>query len=265
LARPGRENQRGGGVMEKMTAHDINVALAKKHTEDFFITEVKNGPTWFVDELLRMDAVAIKKSWTKPCVTIYEVKVDRQDFLRDSKWPQYIEYCHRFYFACPKDLIKPEDIPDPRVGLIWVYENGNIRTVKPVPMRPIEIPSWFFQYIVFSKIDSDRIPFYSKKEEYIQAFIDHKISCRELSNHVKSALITKLSELEEELQRLQGLKNRLEEYEEIQKVFRTRNLFWNTIENLSSLLDDAEKYQRSIREIEAFKYAAEKVAKIEVK
>jgi hypothetical protein len=48
------------------------------------MTEVKNGPTQW-GKHYRMDAVAIKKSWANPCITCYEVKVDRQDFLRDEK------------------------------------------------------------------------------------------------------------------------------------------------------------------------------------
>lgn len=249
--------------MGKLTAHDINVALAKKHTQDFFITECKNGPTWFMDESLRMDAVAIKKSWVKPCVSIYEVKVDRQDFLRDNKWPQYLEYCHRFYFACPKDLITPEDIPDPRVGLVWVYENGNIRTVKPIPMRAIEVPPWFFQYIVFSKIDSDRIPFFSERKDYIQAYIDNKISGRALSYHLSSTMVKRMAELEEKVDDLLEVEQSLDEYKEIKKIFQRHHLYWNTLESLESLLNDAEKYQKTLRVIEQFKQAADNVSKIE--
>ncbi|WP_208112793.1 MmcB family DNA repair protein [Aureibacillus halotolerans] len=45
-------------------------------------------------------------------ITVYEIKVSRSDFLRDDKWPAYKNQCHRFFFVCPKDLIKPEELPD---------------------------------------------------------------------------------------------------------------------------------------------------------
>ena len=35
---------------------------------------------------------------------IVEIKSTRADFLADSKWPQYQDYCDRFFFACPVGL-----------------------------------------------------------------------------------------------------------------------------------------------------------------
>lgn len=182
-----------------MTANQIEIALAKKHSEDFFITECKNGSTWF-SRHLRMDAIAIKKSWANPCVTAYEVKISRNDFLRDDKWPGYLEYCNRFYFACPEHLIEKSDIPDSRVGLVWIYESGACRTVKTVPVRPTEIPGDFFKYILFSRLDGDRIPFYSTQAEYAKDFILHKKDARELGYHFSSALIKRCAELETQIQ-----------------------------------------------------------------
>jgi len=34
-------------------------------------------------------------------ITIVEVKVARADLLGDMKWPQYLDYCARFYWAVP--------------------------------------------------------------------------------------------------------------------------------------------------------------------
>jgi hypothetical protein len=47
----------------------------------------------------------------------YEIKMTRQDFLQDKKWPEYLKYCTRFYFAAPKGIIKLEELP-PKIGLI---------------------------------------------------------------------------------------------------------------------------------------------------
>ena len=45
-------------------------------------------------------------------VVIVEVKSSLQDFRSDAKWPEYREYCDRFYFAVAEDFPRhaiPED------------------------------------------------------------------------------------------------------------------------------------------------------------
>lgn len=67
--------------MEKkpVTALEIKKALAKKHYLDFFITECKSGPTQIAPAgtLKILDGLAIKKNWTAPCFTGYEIKISR--------------------------------------------------------------------------------------------------------------------------------------------------------------------------------------------
>lgn len=73
-------------MMSKTTsvrADEIKRALSKRHTDDLFLTEVKTSATWSNKELLKFNAFAIKKSWAKPRLTGYEVKVSRADFLND--------------------------------------------------------------------------------------------------------------------------------------------------------------------------------------
>ena len=76
---------------QKVTSTDIKKALAGFHEKDFFITECKTCSTYFPDPqgLLKFDGLAIRKSYTKPCITGYEVKVSRGDFLQDNKWHLY--------------------------------------------------------------------------------------------------------------------------------------------------------------------------------
>ena len=49
-------------------------------------------------------------------LTIVEVKSCRADFEADQKWPDYLEYCDRFYFAVDPDFPR-ELLPDSE-GLI---------------------------------------------------------------------------------------------------------------------------------------------------
>ncbi|MCL6443133.1 MAG: hypothetical protein K6T83_06715 [Alicyclobacillus sp.] len=99
----------------KVTESIVLHALAKRHAEkDVWFTHVKNGPTHYANpgELAILDGVAIAKSWAHPTIRGYEVKVDRGDFLRDNKWPKYLEMCHELSFVCPPGVIEPEEVAD---------------------------------------------------------------------------------------------------------------------------------------------------------
>ena len=37
-------------------------------------------------------------------IVIVEIKVSRADLLGDMKWPDYLDYCDRFFFAKPPEL-----------------------------------------------------------------------------------------------------------------------------------------------------------------
>jgi len=46
----------------------------------------------------RADMIAID---ARGLLTIVEIKVSRADLLGDHKWPDYLDYCDRFYWAVP--------------------------------------------------------------------------------------------------------------------------------------------------------------------
>jgi len=48
--------------------------------------------------------------------TIVEIKTSVSDFRADEKWPDYIEFCDRFYFAVPEDF--PQALIPQSCGLI---------------------------------------------------------------------------------------------------------------------------------------------------
>lgn len=88
-----------------------------------------------------VDVLAIFKSYTRPIVRIYEVKITRSDFLRDvnaGKFLKYKETCNQFYFAAPAGLIPRNDLPD-GCGLISYGPNG-WKSVKSAPMQDFELP-----------------------------------------------------------------------------------------------------------------------------
>jgi hypothetical protein len=49
----------------------------------------------------RADIIAIKDNGL---VWIVEIKSSTIDFLTDSKWPEYRDYCDRYYFAIPHTM-----------------------------------------------------------------------------------------------------------------------------------------------------------------
>ncbi len=226
-----------------MNSTQIEKALARRHLEDFFITECKNGPSWGGD-YLRMDAVAIKKSYTRPLVTIYEVKVSLQDFLRDNKWPQYLDYCNRFYFACPSNLIKKESLPDPRVGLIYVDEDGRCRVMKQVPSRATEIPQTFYQYILYSRLESERIPFYRDRIQYIQDYLDDKKHLKYIGQHFNSKLVARVLELESENELIAIQKENSDKYLELLKIFQRHHIYYPTPEEVEEQLSASDQRTR---------------------
>lgn len=55
-------------------------------------------------------------------LTIVEVKSCRADFEADQKWPDYLEYCDRFYFAVDPEF--PIDLLPETEGLIFADAFG---------------------------------------------------------------------------------------------------------------------------------------------
>lgn len=132
------------------TAAKILGLLADKHAGDVFVRECKNGPSQMTTHL-RIDAWAMKRSWSKPCVTAYEVKVSRADFLRDDKWPGYLPYSNQFYFVAPSGVVLPDELPA-EVGLLLVSQTGTkLYTKKKAQHRAVDIPESLFRYILMSR------------------------------------------------------------------------------------------------------------------
>lgn len=91
------------GEQKQITSTDIKLALRDTHDNrnTYFVTECKTCSTYFPDPqgLLIFDGLAITKSYTKPCIIGYEIKVSRSDFLGDNKWHLYLQYCNEFFFV----------------------------------------------------------------------------------------------------------------------------------------------------------------------
>lgn len=185
-------------------ADEIKEVLRKKHQGETFLTEVKTGPTLVQgkSDLQKLDALAIKPSWSNPCFTAYEVKVSRSDFLRDDKWTNYLNYCHKFYWACPSGLIKPEEVAE-RCGLVWVNDDGGWSVRKAAVFRKIEIPWEMLYYIILYKTDEERHPFFSSRRDFLEAYVQDKHERWKLSYHVSTKWAAELKAMEKKLEESQ--------------------------------------------------------------
>lgn len=135
----------------QVTERDISNALKEKHekTNDIFASQVKIGPAGSKI----MDAVAIKKSWSPRTVIGYEIKTSRQDFLKDEKYPVYMENCNIFYFVAPNGVIKKDEIPAEAGLMVYSPDTKKLRTVKKAPYRDIPINPDVLLHIMFWKFN----------------------------------------------------------------------------------------------------------------
>ena len=73
-------------------------------------------------------------------VIIVEVKVSRADLLGDGKWPDYIDYCDRYFWAVPQGfdlgLFERESLAPMTTGLIVAdrYDAAILREPDPRPL-----------------------------------------------------------------------------------------------------------------------------------
>ena len=67
-------------------------------------------------------------------ITLVEIKSSIEDFRADSKWPEYLEFCDRFYFAVNETF--PREILPEEAGLI-VADRYEAAVLRPSPIRKL--------------------------------------------------------------------------------------------------------------------------------
>jgi transposase-like protein len=194
-------------------AHHIIELLRKRHTEDLFVDECKDGSTWNRNNHLKLDAWAMNRSWSNMLMTGYEVKVSRQDFLRDQKWEAYLPFCHRFYFVAPPGIINPMELP-PEVGLLMTSVNGaRLFEKKRAVRREIELPVPLLLYVLMSRSKIARSTGFSTIE-YWREWLAEKEQTHTLGRSVSKRLGQLMGErihkVEEESRRIKNENEQLE-------------------------------------------------------
>lgn len=166
-----------------MGSNKILNLLLEKHNADLCVPECKTGSTWFGPKFGKLDLWVMKKSWAKPYTIGYEIKYNRSDFLRDTKWPEYLKYCTDFYFVAPPNIVQVEELPID-VGLIVTSKNEvRLYTKRKAIRREVEIPESIYRYILMWRTQVIRENNQSKVK-YWQNWLVEKDEKKELGYNV---------------------------------------------------------------------------------
>jgi len=232
-----------------MTAHDIQALLKRKHSKDVYVPECKNGQS-YVEGLLKLDGLAIARSYANPMVTGYEIKVSRSDYMQDEKWHHYLKYCNCFYFVCPAGLIDPSELPE-NIGLYWTSKNGKrLYKKKKATYINVDIPADIYKYILISRAEiTNNNRFYNEetKAEFWENWLKTKKYYAELGYKVSKTLqkiIREKIELVDEENR--RLKKENEEYAIIKQVLTDSGINTNRTWNLKYDIKDRLKELKSM-------------------
>lgn len=183
-----------------MTAQDIERLLQERHHKDVFVPQCKTGASYGTG-LAILDAWAMAKSWAHPCVWGYEIKVARSDFLHDTKWTAYLEYCNAFSFVCPWGLIQVEELPR-NVGLLWVNKVGTgLVTKRRAPQRTDPICDDVFRYILMTRCKITRETWAKDNREYWQQWLDDRKADNVLGHTVSKTMRRRFEQQVEAVER----------------------------------------------------------------
>lgn len=95
--------------------------------------------------------------------TAVEIKVSRSDFSNEMRHPgkrrMALRHSNEFWFAAPKGLILPTELP-PEAGLLEVGDDGRVLKTVPAPFRETLPPTWLFMASVVrraSRVERDAV------------------------------------------------------------------------------------------------------------
>jgi len=118
---------------ECRTARDVARGIARLFA--------RNG-VWCLSEMplrngRRADLMGID---SKGQIVIVEIKVARGDLLGDAKWPDYLDFCDRFYWGLPPHLDRSPlegDHYRPDCCGIVVADGYDAEILRPAPLHPL--------------------------------------------------------------------------------------------------------------------------------
>lgn len=93
-------------------------------------------------------------------IVIVEIKVSRADLRGDAKWPGYLDYCDRFFWAVPHGFdLSPfeEDGFRPDCCGLIVADQYDAAILRPAPVRPLAAARRKVEVLRFARRAARRI------------------------------------------------------------------------------------------------------------
>lgn len=93
-------------------------------------------------------------------IVIVEVKVSKADLLGDGKWPEYLDYCDRYFWAVPQGfdltLFDRPDLMPQRAGLI-VADKYDAAILREAAITPLAAPRRKVETLRFARRAARRL------------------------------------------------------------------------------------------------------------
>lgn len=127
-------------ILESQTAEPYS--LAAKDVARGIKRLFARNDIWCVEEMAlnnnrRADLMGID---ARGQIIIVEIKVARGDLLGDNKWPDYLDFCDRFFWGVSPELdrapLETEDYSPERCGVI-VADGYDAEIVRQAPLEPL--------------------------------------------------------------------------------------------------------------------------------
>lgn len=179
-----------------MTAGQVIELLATRHSKDVFVPECKDGPTQSSSHL-RLDAWAMRRSWSDAATFGYEVKVTRADWLRDDKWVYYIPLVNHFSVVAPKGIVQATELPE-GVGLLEVVGEKRLLTRKKAARKEIQHPETLYMYVLMCRARIERETYETSRLDYWRNWIAQKAESRGIGYQVRAKIREHVERVEHE-------------------------------------------------------------------
>jgi hypothetical protein len=130
-------------ALRLLLARGVGRALAQRGYASLSEVSLANGR--------RADVMGLGRAGE---IVIVEVKSSLQDFRGDAKWPEYREFCDRFYFAVAEQF--PREAIPADCGLI-VADGFGAAVLREAPLMPVAAARRRAVMLRFALLGSDRL------------------------------------------------------------------------------------------------------------
>jgi len=264
-----------------MTAGQIAKLLLAKHDDTskyLCVPECKTGPTHTGPRFRQFDLWVMNKSWSREIYWGYEIKVNRQDFLRDEKWMAYLPYCTDFYFVVPHGLVDVSEVPE-QAGLLVTSKNGTrLFTKKKAPRRVIETPLSIFAYILMwrAEVQAEWKSNGNLDKSYWVKWLAQKDEKKEIGWNVSRKISQLVKErIDKQATENKLLRHKVEKLEAVEKALKEIGISanhlssWNVKDQLERKLEEIKRgvprdLTHSLRDAENAIHRARKILEREL-